>query len=136
MQDNSKQSGSDSTPPDYNLYEYSIIRFVPDIERGEAVNVGLIMMCKRRKWLKCSLHLDQGKIEAIAPHADVAALRSQLEMFTMRDVPQKGLPVEETYRWLTAPKSATLQPSPSHPGISQEESLEDTFLRLFKMLVK
>ena len=34
------------------LYEYAVIRYVPRIEREEFINVGLIMMCKRKKWLR------------------------------------------------------------------------------------
>ncbi|MDE6556475.1 MAG: DUF3037 domain-containing protein, partial [Duncaniella sp.] len=35
-----------------SLYEYAIVRCVPRVERDEFFNVGLIMMCKRRRWIK------------------------------------------------------------------------------------
>lgn len=126
------------------LYEYAVIRYVPRIDREEFLNVGLIMMCKRRRWLHCELHLDEKRLNALDPSLDIKSLKRQLAMFEKRDVPVAGLPVEETYRWLTAPKSAMIQTSPSHPGLcepadadtDQLEPLHSTFSRLMKELVK
>ena len=108
---------------------------MPVVERGEFINIGLIMMCKRRRWLKCESCVDEKRINSFCSHADVEMLRRQAALFMRRDVPQRDLPVEETYRWLTAVKSAVLQTSPSHPGIAVE-SLDDTFRRLFLELVE
>ncbi len=129
--------------PDNLVAEYAIIRYVPRIDRHEFVNVGLLMMCKRRKWIRCKLNLDSDRLKALYPGADIAALQRQYSLFERRDVPAKDSPVEECYRWLVAPKSAMLQTSPSHPGIATSESadslpddiLNDTFERLFKELV-
>lgn len=123
-----------SSAPDANLYEYAVIRYVPMVEREEFVNIGLIMMCKRRRWLHCELAIDEQRILTFCPKADLSLLRRQAEMFIRKDVPEPGLPVEETYRWLTAAKSAVLQTSASHPGISHDP-LEITFSRLLKELV-
>lgn len=119
------------------LYEYSLIRYVPDIERGEAVNVGLVMMCKRRRWIQARIHIDADRLLALCPDADICRLRTQLGVYLRADVPEPGLPVEERYRWLTAVKSAIIQSSPSHPGIIPDgaESLEEVFTRLFDKLV-
>lgn len=120
--------------PDANLYEYAVVRYVPRVEREEFVNIGLIMMCKRRRWLRSEIHIDATRILSLCPGADLALLRRQVALFSRRDVPAPGLPVEETYRWLTAAKSAILQTSPSHPGISHDP-LDDTFARLLHDLV-
>ena len=74
-------------PADANLYEYAVIRYVPRIEREEFMNVGLIMMCKRRRWLKAQLEIDESRIKALCPLADVELLRRQAQLFTHRDVP-------------------------------------------------
>lgn len=121
--------------PDANLYEYAVIRYVPRVERGEFINIGLIMMCKRQRWLRSEILINDARITALCPYADLATLRRQVVLFSKRDVPEKGLPIEETYRWLTAAKSAILQTSPSHPGIATD-TLESTFLRLFQELVE
>lgn len=123
------------TAPDANLYEYAVIRYVPRVEREEFINIGLIMMCKRRRWLRCEILIDEPRIRALSPSADIPLLRRQAELFTRRDVPEPYLPVEETYRWLTAAKSAILQTSPSHPGISSD-LMETTFARLLRELVE
>lgn len=121
--------------PDACLYEYAVIRYVPCLEREEFINIGLIMMCKRRRWLRTELHIDEARIRAICPRADIGLLRRQVELFSRRDVPAPGLPVEETFRWLTAAKSAIIQTSQPHPGLSTDPTLDDTFTRLLHALV-
>lgn len=122
--------------PDDRLYEYAMIRFVPRIDREEFVNIGLIMMNKRRKWMKGLVILDDDRLLALYPDVDLECLRHQSALFEKKDVPSSDLPVEEKYRWLTAVKSACLQVSPSHPGIlSSDSSMEDEFSRLFTSLV-
>lgn len=131
------------TPPDYLLYEYAVIRYVPRIDREEFVNIGLIMMNKRNKWLKAKVMIDETRIRALYPNADIDCLINQSRLFEMKDVPEAGLPVEEKFRWLTAVKSACLQVSPSHPGflpeddsdLSADSRMDREFLRLFSSLV-
>lgn len=127
------------------LYEYFILRYVPDVERGEFLNVGLLMMCKRQKWLRGAYRIDKDKIRSSFPDADIERLECQLGVFTAGDVPADGLPVEERFRWLGAMKSAIIQCSATHPGLvlveehsEKEESeklLEKEFNRLFQRLV-
>lgn len=121
--------------PDANLYEYAVIRYVPRVEREEFINIGLIMMCKRRRWLRCEMLINEARILAMCPSADVDLLCRQVALFNRADVPEPGLPVEETYRWLTAAKSAIIQTSASHPGVSTE-GLDATFARLLRELVE
>ena len=128
--------------PDSNLYEYAVIRYVPRVDREEFVNIGLIMMNKRQKWLKALVILDEDRILAWYPKADIECLKNQSRLFEMKNVPQEDLPVEEKYRWLTAVKSACLQLSPSHPGLlvceddsDIDSAMEVEFTRLFTSLV-
>lgn len=138
--------------PDDWLYEYALVRYMPRADRGESVNIGLVMMNKRRKWIRGMIRLDDKKILALNPDADLEFLKRQSRLFEKDDVPEKDLPVEEKYRWLTAVKSACIRVSPSHPGIVSNniadqaaKDLEETitpadimdleFDRLFKALV-
>ena len=130
-----KDAANNYTVPDANLYEYAVIRYVPRVEREEFINIGLIMMCKRRRWLRCEIRINESRIRSLCSTADIYLLRRQAALYLRKDVPSPGLPVEETYRWLTAVKSAILQTSPSHPGISLEP-MDATFLRLLKELVE
>lgn len=123
--------------PDLNLYEYAVVRLVPDIERGEYVNVGLLMLCKRRKRLIAKTFFDAGRCSALRgfDRLDPDAVKRQLQLFERQDVPDANLPVEEKYRWLAAAKSAILQVSPSHAAISPTDDLDAEFSRLFTRLI-
>lgn len=126
--------------PDEKLYEYAVVRYVPHIEREEFINIGLIMMCKRRRWLCGAIRIDEPRIRAFDPDADIECIRRQAALFERSDVPSGDLPVEERYRWLAAVKSASLQVSPSHPAIlpsseSTPETLSAEFNRLLRLLV-
>ena len=133
--------------PDNHLYEYAIVRYVPRVDRGEFINIGLIMMCKRLKWLRGEIYLNEGRICALDPRTNIEMLSSQASIFMRDNVPSKDIPIEERYRWLTAVKSAVLQVSPSHPGVLVPENISQSgkdeliknldreFDRLFKDLV-
>ncbi|MDE7440746.1 MAG: DUF3037 domain-containing protein [Muribaculaceae bacterium] len=128
------------------IYEYCLLRYVADIEREEFVNVGLMMMSKRNRWMRTDVCLDNAKIEGFFRISDVAGLRRQLSLFMREDVPGRDLPVEERYRWLAAVKSACIQTSASHPGVIPVEGmltregarkvLEEKFDELFRRLVE
>ena len=121
---------------DDQLYEYAVIRYVPRVDREEFVNIGVIMMNKRRKWMKALVLYDENRIKAFYPKADLTCLKNQAQLFEKKDVPRKDLPVEEKYRWLTAVKSACLQVSPSHPGLLPNNvDMDSEFNRLFNLLV-
>ncbi len=127
------------------VYEYCTLRYVPDIEREEFVNVGLLMMCKRLRWMRCGLNVDSSRLAHLAPGADLGRLRVQLGVFERTDVPVSDLPVEERYRWMAAVKSAVIQTSASRAGIlilpadasrmEAEERLSEKFAELFSRLV-
>ncbi|MEE1207048.1 MAG: DUF3037 domain-containing protein [Muribaculaceae bacterium] len=129
-----------STPDEKNsLYEYAVIRYVPSIEREEFVNIGLIMMCKRRGWLRVELAIDPVRIQALFPEADLALLSAQARSFERVGLAMPGagpiaqMPAHERFRWLTAVRSACLQTSRPHPGLCAD--LDATFSRLFASMV-
>lgn len=122
-----------------HLYEYAVVRYVPRVERGEFVNVGLVMMCKRRKWLHVSIKCDRERILALWPEADVDTLSAQLESFERiasgtAPGPIAALEAHERFRWLTAVRSASISTSRPHPGVT--DNLEATARRLFAELVE
>lgn len=124
-------------PADAALYEYAVIRYVPRVEREEFINVGLIMLCKRKRWMKGRIKINEERLRAFDPKVDLPRLRNQLSLFERKDVPAADIPVEEKYRWLAAAKSAIIQLSPSHPGLlpTPEDTPELTFDRLIDELV-
>lgn len=118
------------------LYEYSVIRYVPAVERDEFINIGLIMMCKKQKWIRIESFLPQEKIRLFRSELSGESLANQLRSFTLianadaAGGPIAVLPVEERFRWLTAAKSACLQTSRPHPGLTDD--LDTTFDLIFR----
>lgn len=125
---------------DKHLYEYAVIRYVPRVEREEFINVGLIMMCKRRRWLRVELWIDERKMAVHDCELTRDELAQQLSAFTLIGEGQReggsiaSLEAEERFRWLTAVKSACVQTSRPHPGIT--DNLDATFARLMEELMK
>lgn len=125
---------------DKHLYEYSVVRYVPRVEREEFINVGLIMMCKRKRWLRIAIEPDFKKIDAIgSSHTkeDIVNQLSGLKLVAEGDS-QGGaiaqLDVTERFRWLSAVRSACIQTSRPHPGIC--DNLDTTFDNLVNELVR
>lgn len=119
------------------LYEYAVIRLIPRVEREEFINVGLIMMSKRKKWIKVEIYLDENRLKAIAGKTDITIPVNQLEVFAKvcDGIGKfKEMPVEERFRWLTAVKSTCVQTSRPHPGITFD--LDHTFNHLLNDLIK
>ena len=124
------------------IYEYCLLRYVPDLERGEFLNVGLMMMSKRCRWMRTEILLDEVRLLAMSAKCNLERLREQISVFQSRDVPSPDIAIEEKYRWMAAVKSAIIQTSPSHPGLlyasldDAKKSLDTKFDELFERLVK
>ncbi|MCM1348568.1 MAG: DUF3037 domain-containing protein [Firmicutes bacterium] len=121
------------------LYEYAVIRYLPRVEREEFINVGLVMMCKRRRWIRLEINPDPERLRALGSDLPVEQVLKQLRGFksiaegSAQAGPLAQYPVEERFRWLTAAKSACLQSSRPHPGLTTD--LNSTFSRLMQELV-
>ena len=122
--------------PAKHLYEYAVLRYVPRVEREEFINVGLVMMCKRRRWLHLEYRLDPAKMDAFKAQHTIEELSGRLDC--LRSValgkgnagPIAQLEAEERFRWIAAVKSSCLQVSRPHPGLC--EDLDSTFSRIFE----
>jgi hypothetical protein len=117
-------------------FEYTVIRVVPRVERGEAINVGVIVYSQQNRYLCARIELDEGRLLAVDPAVDVAAVRSSLSAFekACTEGPLAGQPLGERFRWLTAPRSTIVQPGPVHSGLTEDPAAELT--RLFGALVR
>lgn len=122
-----------------NIYEYAIVRVVPVVEREEFVNVGVILFCKKAKFIRMHYHLHKDKIQALMPDADLEEITKNLEAFCKIAAGEKdGGPIAsldkaDRFRWLTAVRSASIQTSRPHPGVSLD--LDKTFSTLFSEMV-
>jgi Protein of unknown function (DUF3037) len=122
-----------------DAFQYAIWRVVPSVERGEAVNVGVVVFCRRRQFLAARTHLDEARLRALSPGLDVDALRRHLDGMARVAAgdPEGGavarLDQSERFGWLTAASSTIVQPSPIHTGLCDDP--EAVLDRLFSRLV-
>ena len=103
-------------------YDYSIVRIVPRIDRGEQINVGVILSCADTDFLEARIEIDEAVLRAIDPGIDLDAVRTNLAVIpaVCRGGPEAGpiglLPARGRFRWLVSPRSTIVQPSPVHTG--------------------
>ncbi|GEC72554.1 Protein of unknown function [Flavobacterium flevense] len=122
-----------------HLYDYAVIRVVPRVEREEFVNVGLMLYCKRQKYLRIKYHIPVNKISAFCKEFDLDQLKINLDSFVAICEGKKNAgPIaqfekDERFRWLTAIKSSSIQTSRPHSGFSTD--LDKTFEKLYTELV-
>ena len=121
-------------------YQYAIIRVVPHVERGEAVNVGVVLLCRSRDFVGARTALDEARLRAIAPDADVEGIERHLEAIDRvaggdpRGGPIARLSSAERFHWLVSPASTMIQPSEVHTGLTDDPRAE--LERLFETLVR
>ena len=104
------------------IYDYAVIRVVPRVDRAEFVNAGVILACQDASFLEARLELDDARVLALDPDADLALIREHLAAIAAicvggkRAGPLGTLSRRERFDWLTAPRSALIQTSPVHTG--------------------
>jgi hypothetical protein len=117
------------------VFEYALVRVVPRVERGEAINVGVIVYSRAFRYLCALIELDEERLLALDSEVDMAAVRSALAAFgrACTEGPLAERPLGERFRWLTAPRSTIVQPGPVHSGLTGDPAAE--LDRLFASLV-
>ncbi|MET0213747.1 MAG: DUF3037 domain-containing protein, partial [Vicinamibacterales bacterium] len=101
---------------------YAIVRIVPRVERGEQINVGIILSCPDVNFLEARIELDEARLLALDPKVDLDLMRANLatipvvcrggaEAGPIGELPQRG-----RFRWLVSPRSTMIQTSPVHTG--------------------
>ena len=111
-------------------YQYAIIRVVPRVERGERLNVGVVLLCRPHRFLGARVALDEDRLRAIAPDLDPATVRPHLdaiERIAAGDTaagPIARLGIGERFHWLVSPASTIIQPSEVHTGLSDDPRQE------------
>jgi DUF3037 family protein len=116
--------------PPPNAFQYAIVRVVPSIERGECLNVGVILLCRSRRFLGARVALDPARLAALAPGLDPATIRPHLEAIErIADGDRAAGPIAqlgeaERFHWLVAPSSTIIQPSEVHTGLCDDPAVE------------
>ena len=121
-------------------FQYAALRIVPRVERGEAVNAGVVLFCRPMRFLGARTHLDDALLAALSPGCDPTEVRALLTTIErIADGSEDGgpiaaLPASERFHWLVAPASTIVQAGPVHTGLTSDPPGE--LDRLFTRLVE
>lgn len=110
-----------------DTYEYALIRVVPRIERGEQVNVGVLLHCRQRDHLTVRVHVDAVRLRALDPTLDLDAVVASVdgwEAAVRGEGPAAALSPGERFRWMTAPRSTIVRAGPVHTGLTADPEAE------------
>jgi hypothetical protein len=126
--------------PEAKPFQYAVLRVVPRVERGEAINAGVVVFCRPKRFLGARAELDDALLAALAPGCDADEVRAQLEtLLAVAEGRSEGgrvaaLPQSERFHWLTSPSSTIIQPSAVHTGLTDDPERE--LAHLFATLVR
>lgn len=126
--------------PELSSYDYAVVRLVPDLDRGEFVNVGVVLFSKARGSLLARVNIDDERLGTLATGRDVDSIRAHLASIERiaeggSDAGSLGqLSASQRFHWLVAPRSTMIQVSPVHSGLCADPSAE--LERLYRRLVQ
>lgn len=112
--------------PALSSYDYAIIRVVPRVERGECLNVGVILFCRTRRFLAARIQLDPRRLATFAPELEQELIITHLERIPLlcaggkESGPLGQLSQSERFHWLVSPRSTVIQTSPVHSGLCSD----------------
>jgi hypothetical protein len=116
-----------------------ILRVVPRIERGECMNVGVVLFCPQERFLGARIELDKPRLAAFAPDLDPACVGPPLDAIAAvlagerEGGPLAELSASERFGWVAAQSSTVIQPSEVHTGLTDDP--QGTLEHLFSSLV-
>ena len=125
--------------PSRSAFSYAVVRVVPDIEREEFLNAGLILFSRPHRYLVARTRLDSEALGSFSSGGDLDGLREQLSLVERIAAgsadagPIARMTPSERFHWLTAPRSTAVQPGPIHAGVTDDP--EGTFEHLWSVLV-
>lgn len=119
-------------------FSYTILRVVPSVERGECLNVGVVLFCRQLGFLGARVAVDERRLQMLGSKVPVAEVEAHLEALVRvaegadDGGPIAGLDQSERFGWLAAPSSTIVQPSEVHTGLCEDPvaTLDGLFERL------
>jgi hypothetical protein len=113
------------------VFEYAVLRVVPRVDRGEAMNAGVLLYCRPLRYLGARIALDESLLLALDATADVAGVeRALAAAAAVCGGPGQGAgpagdeDMGRRFRWLTAPRSTVVQAGPVHTGLTRDPEAE------------
>lgn len=125
--------------PENHLYEYAVVRLVPQVEREEFLNIGVVLYCAKLRFLETAFTLDENRLKVFSGTFNMQEVENHLRSF--EKICQGGkeggaigmLPNADRFRWLTATRSTIIQCSKVHPGFCADPG--KTLMKLHRQLV-
>lgn len=120
-------------------FSYAVYRLVPRVERGERMNVGVVVFCRPLDYLAARTALNEARARTLFPELDLDAVRPHLDALERIAAgepdggPIAALDTTARFHWLTAPSSTIIQPSHVHTGVCDDPPTQ--LDRLFASLV-
>jgi hypothetical protein len=120
-------------------FSYAVVRVVPDIEREEFLNAGLVLFSRPHAYLAARTELDTEALAALRPGCDVDGIRTQLTFIEdlaegrVTSGPFGAMTQSERFHWLTTPRSTLVQPGPLHVGTTDDPAA--TFEHVYGIMV-
>jgi hypothetical protein len=128
-------------------FEYALLTAMPRIDRGERINVGVLLHCQQADFLAAGVAVDADRLRALDPGVDVDAVCTALDSIqricagagadTGGDSADPALSGSTGVRFgrLAAPRSTVVQPGPVHGGLTDDpaaalERLLDQLVRI------
>ena len=65
------------------LYEYAVIRLVPQVEREEFINVGIILFSKKQKFIRTKIVLPEERLKLFQCEMDLEQIKANLNAFEL-----------------------------------------------------
>ena len=120
-------------------FQYAVLRAVPRVDRGEFVNIGVIMYCQQADYLRCAVSVDRARLQALDPGVDLEAVGTAADAVVAGSALASGSArrndgLATRFGMLTAPRSTVVQPSPIHAGVTSDP--ERTLSELVTKLVE
>lgn len=107
-------------------FEYAVVRVVPRVDRGEAINGGVVLFCRARRFLGARIGMGEAReaaLRLLAPELDLDLVRERLAIVPLICAGDSGsgpigqLTQAERFHWVVAPQSTVVQAGPVHTGI-------------------
>lgn len=121
-------------------FEYATLRVMPRVDRGEFLNVGVLLYCQPAEFLAARFHLDPARLRCLDPALEMGGIEAALRAVEAASAGEPGAgpvasePPGARFRWLTAPRSTVVQPGPVHAGMTDDPGAE--LERLLGLLVR
>lgn len=109
------------------VFEYALLRAAPRVERGEFVNVGVVLYCQAEDFLTVRVAVDPARLRALDDGVDVDGIveaAGALERTCTGEGPAGSTSLGQRFRWLTAPRSTVLHTGPVHSGLTDDPEAE------------